>query len=402
MIPELSEDIEFHILDKNHYLLQNLKFGHQLKISNNTYYLLQLIDGKNKLSDISEKLKILYDIPLEVSFIYELLYKKLSNYGVLKNNNIIKKRERSSYLRASFILFKQEYVEFFSRLFSIFFSPKIFYSFLILLILTTLIFILSDVKLATYEITNWKSLQNAPILIFLLFIFSLIHELGHSTACRKLGARHGGIGFGFYLFMPVFFADVSDAWKLKPSSRIIIDLAGVFMELIFCNIIIVAYLLSESTVLIHFLWIALIKMIINLNPFFRYDGYWVLSDMIEVPNLRRQSLKKVALFLKYLGGKVKRIEFSKKDWGLFFYGLISTLIIIIFLSYMIIIDPSSLVTFPYDAYLIIKYLFIKQQFPELEILSGFIQPILFYYLVFRNIKSFLRKINMSEVNFPSI
>ncbi len=79
-------------------------------------------------------------------------------------------------------------------------------------------------------------------LIF-FFIISLItgifHEFGHVTATEYYGAKQGGIGFGFYLLSPVYFADVTDIWKLKPKQRIIVNVSGVYFEIIICSILMI-------------------------------------------------------------------------------------------------------------------------------------------------------------------
>ncbi len=129
------------------------------------------------------------------------------------------------------------------------------------------------------------------------FISILFHELGHSTACRYFNAKIGNIGFGFYLWYPVFFADVSDAWKLPRAQRAIIDVAGFYFQIVFIFILYLGYLVFLELFLISTIYIILFTIIVNLNPFFRYDGYWLFSDLTGITNLRKRSTEVIKYYL---------------------------------------------------------------------------------------------------------
>ena len=66
----------------------------------------------------------------------------------------------------------------------------------------------------------------AGLLVF-MFASSFFHELGHASACKYFGVRHGGIGFGLYLNFPVLYTDVTEVWKLNRAQRCVVNLAGV-------------------------------------------------------------------------------------------------------------------------------------------------------------------------------
>jgi putative peptide zinc metalloprotease protein len=68
--------------------------------------------------------------------------------------------------------------------------------------------------------------------LLVLYGCSILHEFGHAAAGKRFGATPGDIGFGFYFIAPVFFSDLSDVWKLPPKERIIVNLGGIYFELI--------------------------------------------------------------------------------------------------------------------------------------------------------------------------
>lgn len=135
--------------------------------------------------------------------------------------------------------------------------------------------------------------------IGLVAIFGMVkscHELGHALACRYHRAECHEIGLMFLVFMPCLYCDTTDSWKL-PSRwrRAGIAAAGIYIELCFAMLAAVLWLVTLETSPVHY-WAANVMMIctissflVNANPFMRYDGYYVLSDLWGVPNLHTHS-----------------------------------------------------------------------------------------------------------------
>jgi putative peptide zinc metalloprotease protein len=141
---------------------------------------------------------------------------------------------------------------------------------------------------AGFHIQTNSPLTGLPV-IYLLFLGSIvIHELGHLSACRRWSGRHGPLGVGIYFFAPVFFADVKSAWGLTRWQRVVVDCAGIYFQEI-CSIPLAALYLQSGNPI--YLWTMLAldaTLLMNLNPLARYDGYWLLSDALGVPNLHQR------------------------------------------------------------------------------------------------------------------
>ena len=75
---------------------------------------------------------------------------------------------------------------------------------------------------------NFDLSKSIKYFFVIKFFSTTLHEIGHATATSFFGASHGGIGGGFYLFSPVYFADVTDIWRLKKWQRIVVNVAGVY------------------------------------------------------------------------------------------------------------------------------------------------------------------------------
>ena len=131
-----------------------------------------------------------------------------------------------------------------------------------------------------------------PLLLLLVLGLSVVsmlfHECGHAAACRYGGARPGVIGMGIYLIWPAFFTNVTDAYRLGRAGRIRTDLGGVYFNAIFVLVLTGTYLatgyvpLASAVVLIH------LEIVQQLLPSLRLDGYFILADLIGVPDLFRR------------------------------------------------------------------------------------------------------------------
>ena len=150
-------------------------------------------------------------------------------------------------------------------------------------------------------------------LLYLTFIFiKLIHELGHAFACRRFGGEVHELGLMFLVLVPTPYVDASTAWAF-PSRwhRIFVGAAGMIVELFFASICAFIWRYSASGDLIHdlaynaMLIASVSTLIFNANPLLRYDGYYILSDFLEIPNLRQKSVE-------YSLGLIKRHIFRIK------------------------------------------------------------------------------------------
>ena len=113
-----------------------------------------------------------------------------------------------------------------------------------------------------------------------------LHELGHITACVRHGARQGGIGVGLYWIWPAFYADVrGGGWVLGHVERAVISLGGLYFQSVYLAAICAIELATHDATLSIAIGISMLLMLTTLNPVFKYDGYWILSDLLNITNL---------------------------------------------------------------------------------------------------------------------
>ena len=150
-----------------------------------------------------------------------------------------------------------------------------------------------DVFLATLADTmSWSGLAAYGIALALV---KLLHELGHAFTAKRYGCRVPAIGVAFLVMWPVAYTDTNETWRLTDRwQRLHVAIAGIATELLVAAWATFAWtILPEGTlrtaafVLATTSWIA--SLVINASPFMRFDGYFILSDWLDMPNLHARS-----------------------------------------------------------------------------------------------------------------
>jgi putative peptide zinc metalloprotease protein len=124
----------------------------------------------------------------------------------------------------------------------------------------------------------------------------VIHEFGHGLSCKAFGGEVHEMGFLFLCLSPALYCNVSDAWTLPNKwHRIIISAAGIWVELVIAAIATFVWWNTPQHPFTNNMALSLMvvcsvsTVVFNANPLMRYDGYYVLADWLEIPNLRERS-----------------------------------------------------------------------------------------------------------------
>ncbi|MFP4547458.1 MAG: M50 family metallopeptidase [Fidelibacterota bacterium] len=146
-------------------------------------------------------------------------------------------------------------------------------------------------------------------------IFIIIHEFSHAITCKRFGGRVQEFGIMFYYANIAFFVDTTDSWMFKNKwKRMMVSFAGPFSTILLASIagwFWIYYLhIGNHTISPVFgtvFIVGLIHAFINLLPFLQLDGYFILSDFLERPNLHQKSIEALVSIIK------KNNKFSVKD-----------------------------------------------------------------------------------------
>lgn len=382
LIPKLSPEIVIHPFDNNSFFIHQTEFDYRVRITPEMKLLVDKVDNKRTVKEIVELYNTAQSTNLSTAYVHKILYNNLGRYGIVVNPDIkVTKSGKPSYLKLSFIVLSPNRVGYFTR----------FLKFLFIKPLFICVFLFGISFLLATQIIYFNEVMSAPLNIestLTFFLFSFIgitfHEFGHATAADYYGAKHGGIGGGFYLFMPVYYADVSDIWKLRKDKRIVVNLAGVYFEIIYSLVIVTLGMLMKNFFFISFGCVFSLYTLFNLNPFLRSDGYWVLADILSKPNLLKSSTEVTKSIFR--GKRIKQ-----KDTFLFVYGIVTYLMITYFLYIVVINDPDSLLKLPINIWKLFEKVYYGIDELRLEDLTRLLLPILFYYLSFTFLKEVIIK-----------
>lgn len=165
--------------------------------------------------------------------------------------------------------------------------------------------------LATRVVTEpfFDRIFAADSLVYFVIAFVVLkscHELGHALTCRQVGGECHEVGIFFLVLIPCLYCDVSDIWK-QPSrrARVAVSAAGIVVELTFAAIAAWVWMAIHPST-IHSLAMAIMltgsinSLLVNGNPLLRFDGYYILADAWDVPNLAEQARQQLQRWFQTL------------------------------------------------------------------------------------------------------
>ncbi|MCJ8268328.1 MAG: M50 family metallopeptidase, partial [Psychrosphaera sp.] len=198
----------------------------------------------------------------------------------------------------------------------------------------------------------YLSAQMGGLGILSIWIIALcaiaVHECGHGLTCKYFGGDVHEMGFLLLAFQPCLYCNVNDAWLFESKwQKIYVALAGVWVELLLAGISAFVWVIVDVGNPIGFVAFVLLtigtftSLMVNLNPLLKFDGYYILTDMLEMQNLRQNA---IAWFSYTLKTKVLRLEEeapltpSRRERRIYLiYGALVTVYMIAILSFIAIL-----------------------------------------------------------------
>ena len=129
-----------------------------------------------------------------------------------------------------------------------------------------------------------------------MFIFvKTIHEFGHGLTCKHFGGEVHEMGAMFIMFTPYLYCNVSDSWLLPDKTRrILVTAAGIFVEMTLAIVAAWVWMVTAPGLLHQICFnimftCSVSTVLFNANPLMKFDGYYMMADALEVPNLKQKS-----------------------------------------------------------------------------------------------------------------
>ena len=325
----------------------------RFEISEGICQLIELIDGKRTLAEIAHEYSTIRSKTYTTKDVCAIASTFLIPFGILVTTETDDlQRKSSSYFYFHYPIFRKEKVQLISSVLKTLYDPRIVFCFGLFSFVFFFIFNFSLFEFANFNLHH-VSFQDTVFTLMIFGFLGVFHEFGHSSACAFCGASPGEIGIGLYLRYPVLYSDVTDAWKLPRKQRALVDFGGIYFQLVLLPVLFVLYLVTLSNVFLYAILLNYGSALLNLNPIFRFDGYWLFSDIAGVPNLRRRSLEILRYFAIRFFIRNKRVVepvflrmSGRIKLSLCAYGVISIGFFVLFFYKIIFLLPNLIVSYP--------------------------------------------------------
>lgn len=322
--------------------------------------LLRMFDGRRNVAEVFEAYDKLNPGKFSLQKLEQLVQSFLLPKSLLVDLTSPAVRPEISAKRASYVygkvrLIPREIVYPIAKLFGWAFDKRVLMLWSAVFVMTHVMFylwILPPQRMHLHDFTG----STFSIVMLLSLLGAFVHETGHASALVSSGCTQTEIGFGLYIYYPVLYTDVSEAWKLSRQRRALIDVGGVYFQSVFQLLLLGLFFINGSSVFIYFFLFNDLIMFRTMNPFLRMDGYWLVADLFGIFNLREQSTKLIQHYvLKSFGSarvtqtplqklqprtRVALAVYSLLSVTFFFY--ISAIMIRVLILYMVPTYPTRL------------------------------------------------------------
>ena len=289
---------------------------HQLR--DEEYFVLRLLDGRTSSDDIRKRFSEQF-APREIEqdrfqgFVARLHREGLVVSAAAGQGDELLERRRK--------IVRHEWIEMASNLLALRFrgvDPQRFLDWLaplgrwifsrgffvasLLLIASAIGMLLVHIETLRYRLPELRAFFGGHNLIWIaaaVAIAKVLHESGHALACRRFGGQCHEIGLMLLVFTPCLYCNVSDAWLMSNKwRRMAIGAAGMWVETMLASVATFFWWWTGPGILnglcLDLMFVCSVSTVLfNGNPLLRYDGYYILSDFVEVPNLQEQATQVV-------------------------------------------------------------------------------------------------------------
>ncbi len=280
------------------------------------YWLVQQLDGVNSYEKISQGFQEKFGHRLSANDV-ESFVGQLEKLFFLENSRSEQEISRKSYQRekgrsllSRMLVIKlkafnpSKILEPLVRFYKSFHNKDVL-AISLLIILAGLILFFANISSFDLYLNSIFSFGSILAIVTSLFIIVTFHEFAHAVICRHFGGEVREVGFLLLYFTPCFYTNLSDAWLFKRKShRLAVTIAGPYFQLVLFALAVFIWRVTVPGTLINgiaylIVLVSFITFLFNFNPLIKLDGYYLLSDWLDIPNLRAKSFG-------YLGNSFKR------------------------------------------------------------------------------------------------
>lgn len=353
------------------------------------YFITQNLDGKTSLEEIAQRFQEHFNIRLPLNTLDKFIH-RLETLGFLEG--VISERElaklqyrkRTFWDKLLFIKLKgfdpDRLLNKILKYTKFLFTPHLFV-FSVFVIFVAIIVTLSNWGDLGYSISRLFRIATIFKIWIAIFLVIVLHEFAHGLTCKYFGGEVHEMGFLLLYFQPCFFSNISDAYLFKEKSKKLwVTFAGAYCQIFIWAVATLLWRITTlDTGLNSFLFVVVmtsgVTLLFNFNPLIKLDGYYLLSDYLEIPNLRKKAFDFLSSSLKgrFLKDRTEKAELSPRNKKIYiWYATLSLLYSVLLLSFIFVKVGNFLVShlggLGFALFLLLLFLILQQ--PAKKVLAG--------------------------------
>ncbi|MFH2047906.1 MAG: site-2 protease family protein [bacterium] len=336
--------------------------GSYFRLREPEYWLINQLDGKTSYEEVANRFREKFNFNIDAAGVtkFVALLEKLFFLDDGRAEQAISRasynaaRGKSFFSRLLFIKLKGfnpgSFLDWLTYLYRPFHN-KFWFGASMLFIAVGFIVMAANSEYFYIDLGDLYSISSILVIVISLFIIISVHEFAHAVICRYYGGEVREIGFLLLYFQPCFYSDLSDAWLFKKKShRLAVTFAGPVMQLILFALAVFLWRITVPGIFINevarvIVVVCWVTMLFNFNPLIKLDGYYLLSDWVDIPNLRKKAFEYLGYIFKknILGWPLDKIEITQRKQRIYlYYSLLALAYSLFLLLYLFVIVAKFL------------------------------------------------------------
>ncbi len=295
----------------DYYTVKSPDTGKFIRLREPEYYLVNLLDGTRTPDDAAEDFVRTFNTTITGEAIAQFA-KQLGQLGFLEGVEATRKDGGKSVLFIKLKAFDPDRFlnRWYPRIGWLFSPPAV--TLLIIFTVVGMAVFFANISKFPFNLMTIFSAADVVSIIAGIFIITTIHEYAHAFACKRYGGAVHEMGFLLIYFQPAFYCNLSDAYLFpNKRQRFVVMFAGIFFQLFLWALFTVLWRMTMEGYPLNriFYWTSAVcfaTLVFNLNPAIKLDGYYLLADYLQIPNLRQKAFS-------YMWTRTKVIFFGCLD-----------------------------------------------------------------------------------------
>ncbi len=345
------------------YNIKDPLTGSYFRLREPEYWLIQQLDGKTSPEELARKFQEQFQLSITPEAVTQFIgtLRKLffledsRSEQELSRMSAAATQKKSLFSRLLFIKLKAfspgKFLDFLTAAYRPFHS-RFWFAVETATILFGFGLLIANSKYFYVDLMELFSLSSLVAIVLSLFIIISLHEFAHAVVCRYYGGEVKEIGFLLLYFQPCFYSDLSDAWLFeKKSQRLAVTWAGPFFQFFLLAVAVIVWRVTVPGTFVNevariITVICWLTVLFNFNPLIKLDGYYLLSDWLDIPNLRKKSFAYLSNVFKrvILGWPIEPLPATKREKRIFLlYALLAVAYSAFLIFYVVVIVARFLI-----------------------------------------------------------